>query len=257
MSPWRHHVPPFRSSHYSSMLLSLLLRSTSTLSHHRHPFFLNLPRSAMEANSKDTEEPKKVQQGETCYKGASDVDPSKKVSDLILPHILNLYASRALPRDFEIYAPDASFEDPLMCARGINQIKSAFYSLSKDMLLNLLPICFSRTSSVTELYDVFSESRIVEYSIKENILPHGRREIVIDNKQYYKFMGKDIDMISLIKLYVENGKVVRHEDWWNKKPLWDRETSKVPLFGQIMEMTRRASMLATHAMMRFGKDPTK
>ncbi|XP_024970489.1 uncharacterized protein LOC112509650 isoform X2 [Cynara cardunculus var. scolymus] len=207
MSPWRHHVPPFRSSHYSSMLLSLLLRSTSTLSHHRHPFFLNLPRSAMEANSKDTEEPKKVQQGETCYKGASDVDPSKKVSDLILPHILNL----------------------------INQIKSAFYSLSK----------------------VFSESRIVEYSIKENILPHGRREIVIDNKQYYKFMGKDIDMISLIKLYVENGKVVRHEDWWNKKPLWDRETSKVPLFGQIMEMTRRASMLATHAMMRFGKDPTK
>ncbi|XP_024970488.1 uncharacterized protein LOC112509650 isoform X1 [Cynara cardunculus var. scolymus] len=235
MSPWRHHVPPFRSSHYSSMLLSLLLRSTSTLSHHRHPFFLNLPRSAMEANSKDTEEPKKVQQGETCYKGASDVDPSKKVSDLILPHILNLYASRALPRDFEIYAPDASFEDPLMCARGINQIKSAFYSLSK----------------------VFSESRIVEYSIKENILPHGRREIVIDNKQYYKFMGKDIDMISLIKLYVENGKVVRHEDWWNKKPLWDRETSKVPLFGQIMEMTRRASMLATHAMMRFGKDPTK
>lgn len=189
----------------------------------------------MEANFKGTEEPKKDQQRETCYKGASDLDPSKKVSDYILPHILNLYASCALPRDFEIYAPDASFEDPLMCARGIKQIKSAFYSLSK----------------------VFSESRIVEYSVKENILPHGRREIVIDNKQYYKFMGKDIDMISLIKLYVENGKVVRHEDWWNKKPLWDRETSKVPLVGQIMEMTRRASMLATHAMMRFGKDPTK
>lgn len=39
-------------------------------------------------------------------------------------------------------------------------------------------------------------------------------QILIDNKQYYKFLGKDIDMISLIRLYVEDGKVVRHEDWY-------------------------------------------
>lgn len=39
-------------------------------------------------------------------------------------------------------------------------------------------------------------------------------QITIDNKQYYKFLGKDIDMISLIKLHVENGKVTRHEDWY-------------------------------------------
>ncbi|KAL4557463.1 hypothetical protein LXL04_035641 [Taraxacum kok-saghyz] len=219
----------------------LLVRSTSTLSHHRNPFSAftisnlssssKLPGSAMETYSKDTEEPKKDQQKETSTR---DVDPSKNVSDDILPHILNLYGSCASPRDFEIYAPDASFEDPLMCAQGVKQIKSAFYSLSK----------------------VFSESRITEYNIKENILPHGRREIVIDNKQYYKFMGKDIDMISLIKLYVEDGKVIRHEDWWNKKPLWNRETSNVPVVGRIIEMARRGSMLATHAMMKFGKDPT-
>lgn len=39
------------------------------------------------------------------------------------------------------------------------------------------------------------------------------KQILIDNKQHYKIMGKNIDMISLIKLYVENGKIVRHEDW--------------------------------------------
>ncbi|KAL6012875.1 hypothetical protein ACLOJK_003364 [Asimina triloba] len=52
----------------------------------------------------------------------------------------------------------------------------------------------------------------------------GRGEILIHNKQDYKLMGKDVDVVSLIKLRVEEGKVVRHEDWWGKKPLRNRET---------------------------------
>ncbi|XP_057778673.1 uncharacterized protein LOC130997400 isoform X2 [Salvia miltiorrhiza] len=159
--------------------------------------------------------------------------PSKFVSDYLLPHILNLYASRATPKDFEIYAHNATFEDPLMRAHGVKQIKSAFYSLAK----------------------IFSESRIVDYSITEKETSPGKTEILIDNKQYYKFMGKDINMISLIKLDTEDGKVVAHQDRWDKKPLWDRETVKVPLVGHVIEATRRASMLATHALMSFGKDP--
>ncbi|OAY39013.1 uncharacterized protein LOC110625148 isoform X2 [Manihot esculenta] len=134
----------------------------------------------------------------------------KLVSDDILPHILNLYGSRAIPRDFEIYAPNASFEDPLMCAHGVKQIKSAFYSLPK---------------------------------------------ILVDNKQQYIFLGRSINIVSLIKLYVEDGKVLRHEDWWDKKPISNRHTSTCPLFGRFKELSRRGSMLATHAMMRFGKDP--
>uniref|UniRef100_A0A2P2J7B6 Uncharacterized protein LOC107413142 n=1 Tax=Rhizophora mucronata TaxID=61149 RepID=A0A2P2J7B6_RHIMU len=144
------------------------------------------------------------------------------------------YGSNAKAEDFEIYAPEATFEDPLMCAHGVKQIKSAFYSLSK----------------------VFSESRIVEYSVKENIISHGKHEILIDNKQHYMFLGKGIDMISLIKLHVENGKVIRHEDWWDKKPIANRDTVNVPLIGRFREVIRRGSMLATHAMMGFGKDPT-
>lgn len=170
-----------------------------------------------------------------CNNGVCEFVSKKRVSDDIIPHILNLYASSATARDFEIYAPDASFEDPLMCARGVRQIKSAFYSLPK----------------------VFSESRIVEYSIKEKFTSPGNCEILIDNKQNYKFWGRNIDVISLIKLSVEDGKVVRHEDWWDKKPLLNRETVWVPLIGRLVEITRRGSMLATHALMGFGKDPTE
>lgn len=165
---------------------------------------------------------------------ACEYKQPKRVSDHIIPHILNLYASRGTPQDFEMYAPHATFEDPLMCAHGVNQIKSAFYSLAK----------------------VFSESRIVSYSIEENVISPGKAEILIDNKQYYKFLGRDIDLTSLIKLYTEDGKIVRHEDRWDKKPLWNRETVKAPLVGHIIEASKRASMFATHALMRFGKDPT-
>lgn len=174
------------------------------------------------------------------------------------------------------------------------------------------------------MLQVFKESRIVEYTVEENELSPGKHEvslhvfltwdycsfplsvliilltfplflllqITVDNKQYYKFLGKDVDMISLIKLYVENGKVIRHEDWytlkrfssiictyasipcilqyslgdgfcfawdvfcrWDKKPPRSRETEKIPMFGIVMEAMRRGAMLATHAMMGFGKDP--
>ncbi|CAK8572942.1 unnamed protein product [Lathyrus sativus] len=170
---------------------------------------------------------------EIRYKETFDSRAKQSYAQGIIPHILHLYGSKATARDFEIYAPDASFEDPLMRAHGVKQIKSAFYSLPK----------------------VFSESKIVEYSVEENMVSPGKGEILIDNKQHYKFLGKDIDLVSLIKLSVDEGKVVRHEDWWDKKPISNRDTVKLPLLGRVAEMTRRGSMLATHVLMRFGKDP--
>ncbi|KDP22004.1 hypothetical protein JCGZ_03074 [Jatropha curcas] len=171
---------------------------------------------------------------ESCNNGACEFKARKRVSDDIIPHILNLYGACATPRDFEIYAPHATFEDPLMRAHGVKQIKSAFYSLSK----------------------VFSESKIIEYEVKENVIAPRKEEILIDNKQQYMFLGKRINMDSLIKLYVEDGKVVRHEDWWDKKPIANRETSKFAMVGGLKETIRRGLMLGTHAMMGFGKDPT-
>ncbi|XP_045817519.1 uncharacterized protein LOC123910428 isoform X1 [Trifolium pratense] len=168
------------------------------------------------------------------FKEVFDSGAKKSFADSIIPHLLRLYGSCATARDFEIYAPNASFEDPLMRAHGVQQIKSAFYSLPK----------------------VFSESKIVEYSVEEKMVSPGKGEILIDNKQHYKILGKDIEMVSLIRLSVDEGKVVRHEDWWDKKPISNRETVKLPLLGRVAEMTRRGSMLATHVFMRFGKDPT-
>ncbi|XP_004496116.1 uncharacterized protein [Cicer arietinum] len=154
---------------------------------------------------------------EISYKEAFDSGPNKSFADRIIPHILRLYGSCATSHDFEIYAQDASFEDPLMRAHG--------YLVSQRLWNTVL----------------------------KKIWFH---QILIDNKQHYKFLGKDIDMVSLIKLSVEEGKVVRHEDWWDKKPISNRDTVKLPLLGRVAEMTRRGSMLATHVFMRFGKDPT-
>jgi len=120
--------------------------------------------------------------------------PAGGVAERILPHLLNLYGSRATARDFEIYAPDATFEDPLMRAHGVKQIKSSFYSLPK----------------------VFGESKIVEYTVQENPTGPGKAEILIDNKQHYKVFGKPVDLTTLIRLQVEDGKVVRHEDWYGR-----------------------------------------
>lgn len=43
---------------------------------------------------------------------------------------------------------------------------------------------------------------------------------------------------------------------WDKKPLKNKDTVKLPLVGRLAEITRRGSMLVTHAMMGFGKDPS-
>ncbi|KAH0777695.1 hypothetical protein KY290_009106 [Solanum tuberosum] len=45
-------------------------------------------------------------------------------------------------------------------------------------------------------------------------------------------------------------------NFWDKKPLRNRETVKVSLVGRVMEVSRRASMLFTDALVGFGKDPS-
>ncbi|MCO5553514.1 hypothetical protein L7F22_007036 [Adiantum nelumboides] len=112
------------------------------------------------------------------------------LSENIIPHLLNMYNCTSSALDYEIYAPNGIFEDPLMCAHGVKQIKSAFYSIPK----------------------VFSEAKMGEYTVHENMTGPGTGEINIDNVQHYKLLGRQIDMVSLIKLQVKDGKVVRHED---------------------------------------------
>uniref|UniRef100_A0A7I4BSS8 Uncharacterized protein n=1 Tax=Physcomitrium patens TaxID=3218 RepID=A0A7I4BSS8_PHYPA len=151
------------------------------------------------------------------------------------------YNCTATAADFDIYAPNATFEDPLMQAHGVAQIKSAFYAIPKKL-----------TSE--ESLQVFKEGRIVEYTVEEEEKTPTSGEIRLHNLQHYKVMSKHIEMRSLIKLQVEGGKVVRHEDLWDKNPLWNRNTVKLPLVGRLAETWRRGNMMATHVCMGFGKD---
>ncbi|KAG0612349.1 hypothetical protein M758_6G020400 [Ceratodon purpureus] len=167
--------------------------------------------------------------------GMDSVDRSKELGRLathIIPHILNLYNCTSTAADYEIYAPNATFEDPLMQAHGVAQIKSAFYAIPK----------------------VFKEGRMLEYTVEEEERTPNSGEIRLHNLQRYKVLSKTIDMRSLIKLQVEGGKVVRHEDLWDKNPLWNRQTVKLPLVGRLAETWRRGNMMVTHVLMGFGKD---
>eukprot|EP00897_Mesotaenium_endlicherianum_P006698 jgi/Mesen1/6056/ME000309S05189 len=154
--------------------------------------------------------------------GGASEPPLGPLASKILPHILNLYNLKASPADFEVYAPKATFEDPLMKASGVKEIKSAFYSLEK----------------------LFRESRVVDYSVEETETSPGSGEIRVDNTQHYNFFGRSFDMVSLIKLQVENGKVIEHVDMWKKNPI---SKATFPL--------RKANMALTHLLMGFGKDP--
>ncbi|KAH8947847.1 hypothetical protein BDL97_11G064900 [Sphagnum fallax] len=168
-------------------------------------------------------------------KGMDSVDTSNELGRLasrIIPHILNLYNCKSTALDYEIYAPNAEFEDPLMQAHGVAQIKSAFYAIPK----------------------VFSEGKMVEFTVEEEETTSGSGEIRMHNLQHYKVLGKEIDMKSLIKLQVEDGKIVRHEDLWDENPLWNRKTVSLPLVGWTAETWRRMNMLVTHVLMGFGKD---
>ena len=54
------------------------------------------------------------------------IDQDKKLGTLtqdIIPHILNLYGFTSKAHDFEIYAYNATFEDPSMSAHGVKQSK--------------------------------------------------------------------------------------------------------------------------------------
>jgi len=161
-----------------------------------------------------------------------------RIATQLIPHLLNLYNSSPTATDFDaIYAPNAIFEDPLMQAHGVGQIKSAFYAMPK----------------------VFLDSTVLKYTVEEEQTTLTSGVIRIENLQQYKLLqlgpvGYYITMQSLIKLTVEGGKVVRHEDLWGGYRLWNRHTVRVPLVGRMAETVRKGNMLVTHVLMGFGKD---
>jgi hypothetical protein len=161
-----------------------------------------------------------------------------QVAKQLIPHILNLYNSCPTAADFDaIYAPNATFEDPLAQAHGVGQIKSAFYAMPKVLL----------------------DSTVLKYTVEEEQTGPKSGEIRLHNLQQYKLLqlgplGHYLTIQSLMKFTVEAGKVVRHEDLWGGYQLWNRHTVRVPLVGRMAEAARKWNMLVIHVLMGFGKD---
>ncbi|KAH9566278.1 hypothetical protein CY35_04G123000 [Sphagnum magellanicum] len=83
---------------------------------------------------------------------SSESKPEQKLGNLsanIIPHLFKLYDCTATAADYEIYAPKAVFEDPLMQAHGIRY------------LIHLM------LSVWCETYKIFKEAQIVDYTITE------------------------------------------------------------------------------------------
>lgn len=119
------------------------------------------------------------------------------------------YGSCAKANDFDMYAPNASFEDPLTHAQGyvmcssnyitcsyslldlkfqwlfrVKQIKSAFYSLSKvynTLTSFFTPMMMELLLNFTSYFSLqfFGESKIVEYHVQESDIAPGRKEVRI------------------------------------------------------------------------------
>jgi hypothetical protein len=160
------------------------------------------------------------------------VDPVKgknlsKVANEIVPHVMNLYQSVATESDYSIYSPKAEFEDPLMHAIGLKQVQSAFQAIPKT----------------------FSISQALKAEVIQDVNTPTAGEIHIDLLMKYKLrpVGPTFEMPSLVRLVIQDGKVVRHEDLWHHKPL-----SHSGVLGKTGDLVRRGNMMLTHALMGFG-----
>ncbi|GAQ86135.1 hypothetical protein KFL_002720090 [Klebsormidium nitens] len=150
-----------------------------------------------------------------------------KVANEIVPHVMNLYQSVATESDYKIYAPNAEFEDPLMHAIGLKQVQSAFQAMPKT----------------------FSMAQALKSDVIKDLDAPSSGEIHIDLVMKYKMrpVGPTFEMPSLVRLVVQDGQVVRHEDLWHHKPL-----THTGIVGKTGDMMRRANMMLTHAIMGFG-----
>ncbi|KAJ8762230.1 hypothetical protein K2173_007386 [Erythroxylum novogranatense] len=125
-----------------------------------------------------------------------------------------MFPSREL-LNFQVYCHKYSF---------LYLIKSRLYRVFVSF--NLIPayICY------TNIYACLENTRSVNNNENTRLTMRTQDhflQILIDNKQHYVLLGKGIEMISLIKLYVVDGKVVLHEDCYE-----GRDTTSSHLLGR-------------------------
>eukprot|EP00484_Ammonia_sp_Unknown_P023897 CAMPEP_0197037520 /NCGR_PEP_ID=MMETSP1384-20130603/14713_1 /TAXON_ID=29189 /ORGANISM="Ammonia sp." /LENGTH=215 /DNA_ID=CAMNT_0042467833 /DNA_START=21 /DNA_END=668 /DNA_ORIENTATION=+ len=115
----------------------------------------------------------------------------------IIDEVLNAYNSRPNRDSEKVYAPDATFEDPLIYMKGRDPITAMIHGLP------LLTREFKTDSDTIEHY----EDAIV---IKHNVT------LQISNMYRQSFAATQY-----LVLNEENTKITKHVDMWNNKELFD------------------------------------
>ncbi|CAG8676108.1 3171_t:CDS:2 [Funneliformis caledonium] len=115
----------------------------------------------------------------------------------IFNHIVDLYCCKPTKECFKHYDDDAIFEDPLIYAAGLQNLKAQFYGLPK----------------------VFVKSTTQSCKILENTPNYLRFEL--EQKYVLPFVGRAMKINSQIKLEFspENKKIIRHTDLWYGNPI--------------------------------------
>eukprot|EP00743_Colponemidia_sp_Colp-15_P011939 GILK01013448.1.p1 GENE.GILK01013448.1~~GILK01013448.1.p1 ORF type:complete len:172 (-),score=16.55 GILK01013448.1:44-559(-) len=132
----------------------------------------------------------------------------------LIRHVLAMYQCDPSAEHFVYYDEKAVFEDPLSICEGRDEVHSVFCSLPK----------------------LFNKSETLNYSVKME----SSDLLILNLKQKWtpKLLHKDIVIDHIIRLQLNNqGRIVRHEDTWNGKPL--PTGPKLPGIGSVSARLRR------------------
>ena len=113
----------------------------------------------------------------------------------------------------------------LILIKGVGSVKSAFYSLPKVF-------------KSSEVVKVISTNFTINHSNSSKANPDSSKPnlIVIDMTTNYqmKWFDKTKTINSVVYLFLNNGKIVRHEELWDNKRNQNREDS--PVVGRMKEV---------------------
>ncbi|CAG8493573.1 4981_t:CDS:2 [Ambispora gerdemannii] len=144
---------------------------------------------------------------------AENVRPLSPTRGLLISHIIELYSCKPTREKFRFYNEDALFEDPVMIAPGLENIKAQFYAMPK----------------------IFSKSTPDSYKVLKN--DEHIIEIDLNQRYFVALFNKEIVHHSFIRLELDtNEKIVKHTDLWNGKPLYHEG-----IIGGISSFFRRTN----------------
>ncbi|KAI3650328.1 hypothetical protein MP228_003809 [Amoeboaphelidium protococcarum] len=155
----------------------------------------------------------------------------------LITNVFRMYTTRSHDEQKQLlqkyFAPNVTFEDPLMRVHGHKNYRVQFHSLIKLF------------SDVKIDYDVSKYQTVNPSSTRPDAI-----DLIIPNQQHYVFK-KDgfisrrlfpdkVDLDTVTTITVVDGKIVSHRDVWigNKESTIHQKYTK-PLLGQVVSVTLR------------------